>query len=156
MGKRGPAPTPTKQLKLRGSQLLPKRRGEVEAPTAIPTPPDILTGEGLTEWKSITVELEKMGLITVIDKALIVSYCEAWAEFIEAWHVIKKEGRVYLSDKGNMIQSPWVGIKNKAIERIHRMAQNFGLSPSARAGLAVQANEKLSDPLSELLKRRSG
>ena len=156
MGQRGTKPTPTAQLKLRNSRLVDQRKGEVKPETGIPKPPSILKGAARKEWKYITAELDKLGLVTKVDRALLVSYCEAWAEFLHAWQVVETEGRTYESDKGNLIQSPWVGIKNKAIERIHRMAGHFGLSPSARAGLQVDRNDNKPSALKELLDRKHG
>ena len=47
MGKRGPKPTPTAVLKLRGSTLVSKRREalEVQGPEGVPDCPDWLTGQ---------------------------------------------------------------------------------------------------------------
>lgn len=53
MGKRGPAPTPTNILKLRGSTLVTERRlrSEVKGPTGNPECPDWLDEDAKAMWE---------------------------------------------------------------------------------------------------------
>lgn len=41
-------------------------------------------GRGEEEWKRISVELEKYGLISKLDRAALVLYCQAWAKMVWA------------------------------------------------------------------------
>ena len=53
MGRRGPKPTPTAQLKLVGSRQLEQRRDEPQPELGAPNPPTWLCREALSEWKRV-------------------------------------------------------------------------------------------------------
>lgn len=144
MGKRGPKPTPTSILKVRGSWLADRREGEPEA-TGIPEPPVWLDGIALEAWDAMTLKLYRMGLIGDVDQHALAIYCEAWEEFCEARDYIKKNSRTCVSENGGEYQHPMVGIKNKAAERLNRIGSQFGWTPSARVGLKPEPKTKNDD-----------
>jgi P27 family predicted phage terminase small subunit len=53
----------------------------------------------------------------------------------------RKVGATVNTDKGNVVQHPILGAKNKASERILKFAAHFGMTPAARAKLEVRGNE---------------
>jgi phage terminase small subunit len=69
MGRRGPAPTPTPLLKLRGSTLITKKRerAEVKGPEGRPDCPDWLKDDARAAWDYLVPQLETMGILTRID-----------------------------------------------------------------------------------------
>ncbi len=69
MGKRGPRPTPTEILKLRGSTLVTPEReaGEVHGPMGTPDRPDWLDDQAKAAWDEIAPLLQDMGILTRID-----------------------------------------------------------------------------------------
>lgn len=141
MGKRGPKPTPTSILKVRGSWRADAREGEPECGGS-PQPPDWLQGEALAKWNALVPKLERMGVVGEVDGDMLAAYCEAWAEFVEAEKYIRDHGRVAVGEKGSEYQHPMVGIKNKAVERMGRLGAQFGWSASARTGLKVDGEKK--------------
>lgn len=141
MGKRGPKPTPTNVLKVRGSWRADTRDGEPQA-SGVPHPPAWLEGVALAKWQEYVPQLERMGLLGECDADALVAYCEAWAEFVEATEYIKEHGRIAISENGGEYQHPMVGIKNKAVERMNRLGSQFGWTPSARTGLKVEKEAK--------------
>jgi P27 family predicted phage terminase small subunit len=110
--------------------------------------PAFLNADAKAEWKRITTELYNAGLLTSVDRGALVVYVEAWAELIQAMKLIKKNplGMICVTDKGNYVQHPAVGIKHKAMEMILKGAGEFGMTPSARS--RVQALEEGKQPLS--------
>ena len=44
-----------------------------------PTQPDWLLREAKAEWRRVVPELERMGLLTTVDRAALATYCQAWA-----------------------------------------------------------------------------
>jgi phage terminase small subunit len=42
---------------------------------------------------------------------------------------LKVSGKVFVSDKGNYLQSPWVSIRNNAQKNYRDIASLFGLDP---------------------------
>lgn len=139
MGKRGPRPTPTVALKLRGSKDVGGRRaGEIEPPAGLPEPPQWLNFVEREVWDQTIADLSRMpGLMTFLDRDMLASYCEAWGDFFEARAEIERDGPTCHSDKGGAYQHPAVGRKNSALERIRKLAAEFGMSPASRTSVKV-------------------
>jgi len=159
MGKRGPKPTPTSQLKLRNSRVLYDRpEGEVEPQIDIPPCPPIIkkNKEAKKEWDRITPLLAKIYLLSEQDLAMISGYCQAWAEVIQTTEYLDNNPWIITASTGGQYQTPMIGIRNKAWEKLNRYAGHFGLSPSARAGLTVETKQATKDKLADILSRRSG
>jgi hypothetical protein len=64
-----------------GKRPLPK--DEPQPDPAIPEKPDYLDAEASKEWDRIVPELERLGLLTQLDRAMLVSYCQAWSAVVE-------------------------------------------------------------------------
>ncbi len=146
MGKRGPAPKPT-LLKL--AQGNPGRRllnlNEPEYPTESVSCPDFLSEEAQAEWERVAPMLTERGLLTAADRAMLVGYCVAWADFQDAERQLAKYGKI-VKQGPQLIPSPYVSIKNKALLAMMRFAQQFGFSPSSRSGIVVTKRVS-SDPI---------
>lgn len=136
---RGRKPKPTEKKKLEGNPGKRKLNDKEPSPdVVIPDPPDHFEGEALAEWKRITQELQTLRLVSAIDRASLVSYCQAWADYVKACDTIDEEGEVITSDKGGLYQNPWVSIKNSAMDRMVRISTEFGMTPSSRSRLKVE------------------
>lgn len=135
----GRKPKPTK-LKLvtgnPGKRALPKNEPKPNA-EILPKPPSILKGEELKEWKRLGKELFRLGLLTDVDRSTFASYCVAWGSFVKAQQEIKKRGMIMKTKGGNLIQNPYLAIRNKSMEHMNKFGAEMGLSPSARARLGV-------------------
>ena len=79
MGRRGPAPTPTRILKIRGSTLVTRKReaGEVQGPSGIPDRPDWLDVDSLVTWDSLVPLLIQMGVLTRVDGKALTVRCKS-------------------------------------------------------------------------------
>lgn len=132
MGRRGPAPTPTKILAARGSWRADERPNEPTPSAETPKCPDWLSVEGRAEWDRICRQLDAMGILAAADRALLVAYCEAWAEFAAMEKLLKKMQPMLKTKKGVWYQNPIIGVRNRAFERLRRAACEFGLSPASR------------------------
>ena len=128
----GPPPTPTKVLESRGSWRAKVRAGEPTLPVERPSCPAFLKGEARKEWTRAVGQLLRMRVVTKADRALLAAYCEAWGEFLQATAELEGQGYTFTTDKGYVGPSPWVAIKNKAVERLTKLADRFGFSPAAR------------------------
>lgn len=135
---RGRKPKPTKTKKLEGN---PGKRAlnnqEPQPDVAIPECPPHLEGEARKEYQRITVELVKLKILSNIDRAALVGYCQAWGDYVHATKMIKKEGEVLYSDKGNAYINPWKNIQTSAIDRMLRFSSEFGMTPSSRSRIKV-------------------
>jgi len=70
-----------------------------------------------------------MGLLAKVDRAVLSAYCEAWSEFV------RLAGRCHRLGDVRAIALGLFKAKNAASDRMTRLAQQFGFSPSARARL---------------------
>jgi len=167
MGARGPKPLPGNVHVLRGNaskkpvaSLLDEFKPEVE----IPNSPSWIWPEAKKEWKRVATELERYGLISKLDRAALVLYCQAWAKMVwgetmlaramkhaeEARAKAEEAGQEYTGGDGIMIKTAngnftyshhWV-VAKQAAEQVKRYLDLFGLSPSARTKVTVSDNRQ--------------
>ncbi len=144
MGKRGPKPTPTAVLKLRGSTLVTKAREarEVKGPAGKPSCPKWLDAEAKAAWKHVVPLLVGMGVLTKIDGNALARYCRLWSRWRRAEAFLEEKGEMYTlrDDDGNVKcfqQWPQVAIANRLAQQLTRLEGEFGMTPSARARLQV-------------------
>jgi P27 family predicted phage terminase small subunit len=148
MGKRGPKPTPTAILKLRGSTLVSKRResDEVQGPEGDPEQPDWLDDVAKAAWDQLVPLLETMGVLTRIDGNALTRYCRMWSRWCQAEKFIQEKGEMYplRDEKGGVKyfqQWPQVSIANKLAQQLTKLEAEFGMTPSSRARLQIPNNE---------------
>ncbi len=98
----------------------------------IPDSPEHLSPEALTEWNRISSVLFNLGLLTGMDMASLAAYCQSYGRWVKAETELKNESLVLISDKGNHVQNPLVGIANQAMEHMRKHLANFGMSPADR------------------------
>lgn len=112
----------------------------------IPQAPDHLDAYGVEEWGRIANGLYAMGVLNQIDQQTLAAYCGSYSRWRHAEEELKKlaagkggqlAALVHKTISGNWIQQPLIGIANKAKEDMVKFAGEFGLTPSARARLAV-------------------
>ena len=133
MGRRGPKPTPTAVLQLRGSKRATQRRNE---PTpakleATPPAPARLNEDAAKVWTATAPEMVEAGLLTGLDLAAFERKCR-----IEAlW---SRQARQI--EDADEICARAVRTLAKLDESLRHLEKNFGLTPADRVGL------KLSEP----------
>lgn len=167
MARPGPKPLPANVHMLRGNAskkplgaILDEFRPEVE----IPDFPSWIWPEAKKEWKRIATELERYGLISKLDRAALVLYCQAWAKMVWAERALTRamklaedaraeaesKGLEYMGGDGLMVKTAngnftyshhWVVGKHAASE-VKRYLDLFGLSPSARSRVTVSDNRQ--------------
>ncbi len=160
MGQRGPKGKPSNVITLEGNPGKRKINRREPVFTEGATCPKWLPPEAKREWRRIYRELMRNGLMTRADRALLAAFCLAWARIRDAQEMIdgraeisvKQEngkckmmpvegGTVIVTDKGNLIQHPAVGMMNQAIQMLSGLAAHFGFSPAARARIVAGHQE---------------
>ena len=126
---------------------------EMFSSKGVPSCPSFLDREAKAEWRRTTLLLKTMGLLTKVDRGAMAAYCEAWSEFVALSAQVRKSGHVSVTDNGNEVQHPLVGAKNKASERMLKVACQFGMTPSARTKITTE--NKKTDPLLDFLGGKS-
>ena len=139
MAKRGPKPKPTALKKLLGNpgkRPLPER--EPQPDPTMPHPPAHLDELACAEWARMAPELNRMRLLTQVDRAAFAGYCVAYSRWVQACRALGSAANyTHVTAKGNVIQHPLVGIANKAQELMLRFLTEFGLTPSSRSRVSV-------------------
>lgn len=168
MGTRGPQPLPANVHLLRGNpskksaaELLDDFNPEVEIPSA----PKWVWPEARKEWRRLGAELHRYGLISKLDRAALVLYCQAWAKLVWAETMLSRamataeenrleaeaKGDVWKGGDGIMVPSPngalvyshhWV-VQRRAAQEVHWYLQSFGLSPASRGRVKTSDNRQV-------------
>lgn len=170
MGKRGPKPKPSRIRDLEGNAGRVKRNRREPQPTeGRVTCPSWLSTKGKAEWKRITPELRRMRLLTIVDRAALAAYCQAYAELEEATEILNREGRIILvpithRDKRTgeesivgekRIAHPANKLQRDGFTRVKQFLAEFGLTPASRAKLEGPVEETGNNDPFEALKLRA-
>jgi P27 family predicted phage terminase small subunit len=138
MGRRGPKKTPAATHKKRGTFQPSRHSGPDSKPVpGIPEPPADLTEAAREAWISIAGKLLDAKLLTALDDLALRLMAESVDMYLRAGREIEHWGLTSVTDKGNTIQHPAVAVRNKAWSQIVKLCQEFGMTPAARTGLAV-------------------
>lgn len=154
MGHRGPAPTPTNIINLRGNPG--KRATNKNEPKPKPgaSCPAWLDEVARKEWRRIAPELKRLKLLTLVDRTALAAYCQSYSRWYEAEQVVLDEGMTIKTKLGNVIQHPAVGIANQAMKQMYKFMAEFGMTPAARTRISVDKNPEQGDLFGEWVKAR--
>lgn len=142
MGKRGPKPTPTSVLRLRGSWRADTRPNE-PASTGEPDKPKALAISEMAsgKWDELVPRLMEAGILSRTDADTLARYCLLWAEWIELRWQIEREGSTYqsINSEGRPVQLITAAAQQaRAITpQLMTIEREFGMTPSARSQVAV-------------------
>lgn len=158
MGARGPARTPTKELKFRGTFRKdrhgdPSSEPDFELVTKMPPPPGFLDAVGVMEWDRVGPELIEKQLLTVADMAAFTLYCLSVSRVVECEKQLSKSGLTITTPQGFIQAHPLISIGRQAGVEVRKFCQEFGLTPSARTRVKVPPKApaaKPDDPWSQL------
>ena len=139
---RGRKPKPT-NLKViegnRGKRALNK--AEPKPTPVTPTCPAWLSGEARREWRRVVPELERLGLLTLVDRVALAGYCQGWSRLRQCEQIIDKEGLTYTTHSaqgGTMVRPrPEVSMGQKYLAQLRAFCVEFGLTPSSRGRMTV-------------------
>ncbi len=112
-------PTPTALKKLAGN---PGKRAynahEILPSVGAPSCPEWLPVDAKDEWNRIVPELDRLGVLTCVDNSILVGHCSTYAEIV---------GCIRSGEP----------LKAALLAQMRAYASELGLSPAARAKLAV-------------------
>jgi P27 family predicted phage terminase small subunit len=107
-------------------------------------------------WRELLPMLQAVKVMTRADVEALARYCDTYEWWLAVRARLKKEGDTYpiLNDKGEIkyiAQRPEVSIAHKLAVQLRQLEQDFGLNPSARTSLNVEAEEKPADDIDAIL-----
>ena len=139
----GPPKKPTSLKLVEGTYREDRvAKHEPRPKVAIPKPPKHLGAIALEEWHRIVQELADNGLMTNLDRAALVLYCEFWEHYVTAAEKMKKRGPVYTSANDNMVESPHFSIMKRSAELMHKFLVEFGMTPASRTRVSAPLAKK--------------
>lgn len=147
---------PRKPTALKILQGNPGRRpiGNEPKPTSgLPKCPSHLSAVAKAEWKRTGKELDRLGLMTKIDRAAFEAYCCCYANWRRAQEMLDKSGPLLvLGDKLQV--NPAARLAEMALSQMYKFLTEFGLSPASRTRLHVPEVKKAQDEFDAYQKRR--
>lgn len=164
MGHRGPPPTPTHILALRGSKRAVYERGDEPMPlVARPERPEGMPEPVGAVWDRIVGVLEDMGVLTVADGQQL----ERYARYFHEWHLrqVMLEERYGTTDAIALAYNDEDKVLQGALRdslkldaALKQIENNFGLTPAARARIGALNSGKVqvADPREAKFFGRSG
>lgn len=114
----------------------------------IPKCPKHLDKEARQEWNRMVKELESLGMLTNLDKAVFALYCQTYSTWAQASRQIQEKGMVFttapstrtlkdgsvkVSGGGLPIVNPYFSIADKAKEQMMKALIEMGMTPSSRS-----------------------
>jgi phage terminase small subunit len=156
--KPGPKPQPSNVHYLHGNpskkpagELLEQFRPDIELPKC----PRFLNlkGAGLREAKAeylrLGEELVRYGLVSKVDRGHLAAIAVEWGLYVWAMEKIAAANQADEAGEKGLIErtatgyrkfSVYLEIKNRALDNYHRLAMEFGLTPSARTRVTPGAD----------------
>jgi len=109
--------------------------------TSTPLPPPLVRDDpvALAHWRELAGELEKAGHLPPSARPVFAAMCLHWAMAVKAILELRQHGEVSVGSKGVPVISPWIRVRNSALDMYRREAVHLGLSASLlmqRAGAA--------------------
>lgn len=136
---RGRKPTPTHLKLLHGNPGRRPINGDEPKPASdLPTCPAHLNASAKAEWKRLARDLNRIGLLTMVDRGALAAYCQSWGRWVEAERKLKETPPLLKTPAGYIQMSPWLTIANKERELMARYMVELGLTPSSRSRLAIK------------------
>jgi P27 family predicted phage terminase small subunit len=114
-----------------------------------PKPEVWMDDNGKKYFKNICKLLISKKLLNVANVQLVILMAQEFSLYEEATRELKIGGKVFISDKGNYLQSPWVSIRNNAQKNYRDIAALFGLDPVSAMKVGGLAKSD-KDPFDEM------
>lgn len=111
-----------------------------------PTRPGWLLPDARREWARLAPELDRLGLLTVADRAAFAAYCQAWARWRQCEERIAADGAVLPGHRGVLRKHPLTSVGARYLEMMRAFGAEFGLSPQARSRLSLPPSSEDDDP----------
>jgi P27 family predicted phage terminase small subunit len=113
-------------------------RAEPIPPEGTPDCPEHLSDEAKAEWHRLVDTLVDMGVISIVDRAVLAAYCQAYGRWVEAEEKLKETPLLFKTSSGYVQQSPWLNIANRQMELMGRYMAEIGLTPASRSRVTAR------------------
>jgi P27 family predicted phage terminase small subunit len=142
----GPPKKPTAWRRMEGNRGKKAwNRAEPIPPEGVPDCPEHLSEEARAEWHRLVDTLVGMGVITIVDRAVLAAYCQAYGRWVEAEQKLRETPVLFKTPSGYVQQSPWLNIANRQMELMGRYMAEIGLTPASRSRIVATVNPEPLD-----------
>ena len=128
---RGRKPKPSNLLVIDGGNSEGGKRSRPA--NSLPTCPAHLNPSAKAEWKRLASEMQRLRILSQLDRAALAAYCQAYGRWVEAERQLKETPTLIRLPSGYIQPSPWLSIANKQLELMHKYLSELGLSPVSRS-----------------------
>jgi len=145
---RGRKPTPTHLRILQGNpqhRRLPRNEAQPDISDELPAAPSFLHAYAVEEWDRVASELHHLRVLTRVDRGIFAAYCQSYARWRLAEEALARmtvndgvmNGFIIRRRNGEAGPNPLVGAARRAAHEMLRFAGEFGMTPVARARIAM-------------------
>jgi len=141
MARTGRPPEPTKLKLIKGNPGKRPIKPEPKPPPSKPLRPQWLVGYARAEWERVVPTLDRLGLLTVVDRSVLAAYCEATAGLKAASKDLRERGYLIKSKRedGALVKNPSNQLLRDYARLIATYSSMLGLSPGDRVRLSGEA-----------------
>ena len=142
-----PKPQPLATLKLKNSAHAKYHRKTEPLPTpGMPERSERLTDAELEVYDYIISKLDNMGVLTITDGKAIERYAYNYVRYWQTAEFVREHGETQpvLDKEGNVkshVLRPESQLLNTLNLQLLKMEQDFGLTPSSRAGIQLEKTQ---------------
>lgn len=151
MGARGPLPQPDNVRYLRGNPGKRTSKKPVRAKPGVPGMPAWLSAEGKAEWRRVASELDELGTLAKIDRAVLATYCDAWAQFVAARKIVTDDGLLVPGYRGSLVKNPAWQLYRESAALVQALAKDLLTSPAARLRAPTPKGDDDGDDSEDIL-----
>jgi len=108
------------------------------------TKPRWMTMRAKAIWDRLFPYLEKLGILTILDKESFAGFCQSYADWVEA----RLEAQKYKQDKSEYARRRYkecMKLADRAFEKWKTLAIEFGLTPSSRGRISIENKNLIKD-----------
>lgn len=152
---KGRKPKPAQLERLDGNPTKRPIKTELAMPLDMPDPPQPLDDYALEEWNRLAPGLNAIGVLSKMDMGIMAAYCDSYSKWRLATELLRDilhggpDGKllslVQIDNKtGIMLKNPLTDRAEKAKADMVRYAAELGMTPVARARIAIEPQKKQS------------
>lgn len=145
----GPPPKPLALRELEGDRSKRRKKTGVTPGAGVPVAPTTLDREAAAEWRRIVPKLAEVGMLAKVDRAGLAEYCRVWSQLQRCHADMRERGDFLVSIKGHEYPNPALSVSIKLQPVLRGYLSEFGLTPAARARLAVEVDARLPEVLED-------
>jgi P27 family predicted phage terminase small subunit len=136
---KGRKPKPIEQREREGNpgnRNLPEPLRTSEAGARVAAPVG-LPADAIELWDEVVTRLSEVGVLDRVDRGALIAMCTQWARSVTAGRVVAQEGFFALGSMGQLVEHPALAIERQSHALFLRFAEQYALTPSARARVAA-------------------